>query len=389
MMSKINTVTLCLLAAAGAGFNAWAETTDLPNLATRLNVEDYSSEAKPDAALLLPKAGIAQLQQQMNALRQQNQQLQLSYEQLLETNNQMRAEAERQQSRQLDAEALQQARDEAVSDAAALREQLTRSAADYKQALAALTEDVELLRGKAAAADDKLAAVTSAQEAEREQAEQRVREAENALAALRKEEEARTAAEAASRALTSAVDKSSYSLGAFYYEKMNSEFNKIKRSSVELNPSVIMAGVMDAYRDSLKIQKKEIAKNVAKIDSIVQVNNDREFRKIVKAAGKSPYEVMPNGSVLVTEKATQQRYAASDDVVFNMLEKTQQGKPILNTMNTRIPLNKIHDPLMKKVIASGGKGGQVSLYGRAAVLYKVIPEGVPDDSIVKITFQLN
>ncbi len=37
-----------------------------------------------------------------------------------------------------------------------------------------------------------------------------------------------------------------------------------------------------------------------------------------------------------------------------MLEKTLAGKPILNTMNTKVKTNSIHDPLLKKIVSEGG-----------------------------------
>ena len=73
---------------------------------------------------------------------------------------------------------------------------------------------------------------------------------------------------------------------------------------------------------------------------------------------------------------------------MNIFEKELSGKPILNTMNSSVRYDQETDPLLEKVFKAGLKGGQVSLYGRADVLYVDVPEKVKPDELVSITFVL-
>lgn len=182
--------------------------------------------------------------------------------------------------------------------------------------------------------------------------------------------------------------KNSYSLGVFYYDKINAEFEKIIKNNIELTPSMMIAGVNDAFSKSLKMKKDNIMENVIKIDRIVQSVNSDYAKKILKVISKKKYEVLSNGSFLVTDKSSSKKYNENEIVKFDMLEKTLNGKPILNTMNTKVNFNQITDPLLRKVISDGGKGGIMTLYGKADILYKNIPENIPEDSLISISFIL-
>ncbi|WEJ86855.1 MAG: hypothetical protein P0Y63_16070 [Klebsiella huaxiensis] len=188
--------------------------------------------------------------------------------------------------------------------------------------------------------------------------------------------------------LKTAKGKNSYSLGVFYYDKINAEFEKIIKNNIELTPSMMIAGVNDAFSKSLKMKKDDIMENVIKIDRIVQSVNSDYAKKILKVISKKKYEVLSNGSFLVTDKSSSKKYNENEIVKFDMLEKTLNGKPILNTMNTKVNFNQITDPLLRKVISDGGKGGIMTLYGKADILYKNIPENIPEDSLISISFIL-
>ncbi|MDK6932679.1 hypothetical protein QP353_25095, partial [Klebsiella aerogenes] len=183
--------------------------------------------------------------------------------------------------------------------------------------------------------------------------------------------------------------KNSYSLGVFYFDKINDEFKKINKNNIELTSSMMIAGINDAYNNKLALKKTQIMENVLKIDQLVQTINSDFSKKILKLIKNKKHEILKNGSFLVTDKSTKIKYSEDDVVSFDMLEKFSNGKPILNTMNTKIHLREIKDPLLRKVIEQGGKGGIMTLYGKAIVLYKNLPDGVADDDLILITFKLN
>ena len=71
-----------------------------------------------------------------------------------------------------------------------------------------------------------------------------------------------------------------------------------------------------------------------------------------------------------------------------MLEKTLEGKPVLNTMNTKVRYSQVKDPLLLKIFTEGGKGGVMTLYGKAGDIYKNLPEGIEVENLISITFIL-
>ncbi|CAA0306265.1 Uncharacterised protein [Klebsiella oxytoca] len=257
---------------------------------------------------------------------------------------------------------------EAASQLAALRKQNELSAASQKKELSSLGQENARLLSKSEATHKQLA------------------EAANKLASL--EKSSQQSAILKTNLLKTPEGKNSYSLGVFYYDKINAEFEKITKNNIKLAPSLMIDGMNDAFNKSLKINKSEIMENVVKIDRIVQSINSDYAKKILKLINKKKYEVLANGSFLVTDKSTSKKYSENEIVTFDMLEKNLNGKPILNTMNTNVNFNKIRDPLLRKVVSEGGKGGAMTLYGKADILYKNVPDGVSPESLVSITFML-
>ncbi|MEP9811945.1 cell envelope biogenesis protein TolA, partial [Klebsiella sp. GW_Kp181] len=221
---------------------------------------------------------------------------------------------------------------------------------------------------------------------ESEATRKQLAEAANKLASL--EKSSQQSAILKTNLLKTPEGKNSYSLGVFYYDKINAEFEKITKNNIKLAPSLMIDGMNDAFNKSLKINKSEIMENVVKIDRIVQSINSDYAKKILKLINKKKYEVLANGSFLVTDKSTSKKYSENEIVTFDMLEKNLNGKPILNTMNTNVNFNQIRDPLLRKVVSEGGKGGAMTLYGKADILYKNVPDGVSPESLVSITFML-
>ncbi len=189
-------------------------------------------------------------------------------------------------------------------------------------------------------------------------------------------------------ALKTTKGRDSYSLGVFYYEKMDAEFKKIANNKIDLDSSMMIAGINDAYSKTLKINKNLIMENVVKIDKTVQTINSAFAKKIIKKINKKKYEVLQNSTFLVTEKSSDKKYTDDNIVTFDMLEKTLEGKPILNTMNTKVKFSQVKDPLLFKVFTEGGKGGVMILYGKAGDIYKNIPEGIEVENLISITFIL-
>ncbi|PDO74786.1 hypothetical protein CPZ29_06495 [Klebsiella oxytoca] len=257
---------------------------------------------------------------------------------------------------------------EAASQLAALRKQNELSAASQKKELSSLGQENARLLSESEATRKQLA------------------EAASQLASL--EKSSQQSAILKTNLLKTPEGKNSYSLGVFYYDKINAEFEKITKNNIKLAPSLMIDGMNDAFNKSLKINKSEIMENVVKIDRIVQSINSDYAKKILKLINKKKYEVLANGSFLVTDKSTSKKYSANEIVTFDMLEKNLNGKPILNTMNTNVNFNQIRDPLLRKVVSEGGKGGAMTLYGKADILYKNVPDGVSPESLVSITFML-
>ncbi|HBM9479869.1 TPA: hypothetical protein RQO01_002176 [Klebsiella oxytoca] len=257
---------------------------------------------------------------------------------------------------------------EAASQLAALRKQNELSAASQKKELSSLGQENARLLNESEATRKQLA------------------EAANKLASL--EKSSQQSAILKTNLLKTPEGKNSYSLGVFYYDKINAEFEKITKNNIKLAPSLMIDGMNDAFNKSLKINKSEIMENVVKIDRIVQSINSDYAKKILKLINKKKYEVLANGSFLVTDKSTSKKYSENEIVTFDMLEKNLNGKPILNTMNTNVNFNQIRDPLLRKVVSEGGKGGAMTLYGKADILYKNVPDGVSPESLVSITFML-
>ncbi|HBC5610386.1 TPA: hypothetical protein KEV05_004588 [Klebsiella oxytoca] len=257
---------------------------------------------------------------------------------------------------------------EAASQLAALRKQNELSAASQKKELSSLGQENARLLNESEATRKQLA------------------EAANKLASL--EKSSQQSAILKTNLLKTPEGKNSYSLGVFYYDKINAEFEKITKNNIKLAPSLMIDGMNDSFNKSLKINKSEIMENVVKIDRIVQSINSDYAKKILKLINKKKYEVLANGSFLVTDKSTSKKYSENEIVTFDMLEKNLNGKPILNTMNTNVNFNQIRDPLLRKVVSEGGKGGAMTLYGKADILYKNVPDGVSPESLVSITFML-
>ncbi|HCD5815488.1 TPA: hypothetical protein NDS96_005670, partial [Klebsiella oxytoca] len=115
---------------------------------------------------------------------------------------------------------------EAASQLAALRKQNELSAASQKKELSSLGQENARLLSESEATHKQLA------------------EAANKLASL--EKSSQQSAILKTNLLKTPEGKNSYSLGVFYYDKINAEFEKITKNNIKLAPSLMIDGMNDA-----------------------------------------------------------------------------------------------------------------------------------------------
>ena len=383
-MTKLNKLTIAsLLVFIALNKTASAEQSEFLNAIKNINLQSIGANETVEPSdnrsqNINSEASIN------DKLEQKNKKLQMKYEKLLGSYNEIKLNggSGNSESQKATISVLTSEKDKLNAENTALRKQL----ADATSTLSAMRKQEELSfasqKKELSSLGQENARLLSESEATRKQ----LAEAANKLASL--EKSSRQSAILKTNLLKTPEGKNSYSLGVFYYDKINAEFEKITKNNIKLAPSLMIDGMNDAFNKSLKINKSEIMENVVKIDRIVQSINSDYAKKILKLINKKKYEVLANGSFLVTDKSTSKKYSADEIVTFDMLEKNLNGKPILNTMNTNVNFNQIRDPLLRKVVSEGGKGGAMTLYGKADILYKNVPDGVSPESLVSITFML-
>lgn len=383
-MTKLNKLTIAsLLVFIALNKTASAEQSEFLNAIKNINLQSIGANETVEPSdnrsqNINSEASIN------DKLEQKNKKLQMKYEKLLGSYNEIKLNggSGNSESQKATISVLTREKDKLNAENTALRKQL----ADATSTLSAMRKQEELSfasqKKELSSLGQENARLLSESEATRKQ----LAEAANKLASL--EKSSQQSAILKTNLLKTPEGKNSYSLGVFYYDKINAEFEKITKNNIKLAPSLMIDGMNDAFNKSLKINKSEIMENVVKIDRIVQSINSDYAKKILKLINKKKYEVLANGSFLVTDKSTSKKYSADEIVTFDMLEKNLNGKPILNTMNTNVNFNQIRDPLLRKVVSEGGKGGAMTLYGKADILYKNVPDGVSPESLVSITFML-
>ncbi|HBN2790841.1 TPA: hypothetical protein L2B26_001736 [Klebsiella oxytoca] len=383
-MTKLNKLTIAsLLVFIALNKTASAEQSEFLNAIKNINLQSIGANETVEPSdnrsqNINSEASIN------DKLEQKNKKLQMKYEKLLGSYNEIKLNggSGNAESQKTTISVLTNEKDKLNAENTALRKQL----ADATSTLSAMRKQEELSFASQKKELSSLGQENARLLSESEATHKQLAEAANKLASL--EKSSQQSAILKTNLLKTPEGKNSYSLGVFYYDKINAEFEKITKNNIKLAPSLMIDGMNDAFNKSLKINKSEIMKNVVKIDRIVQSINSDYAKKILKLINKKKYEVLANGSFLVTDKSTSKKYSENEIVTFDMLEKNLNGKPILNTMNTNVNFNKIRDPLLRKVVSEGGKGGAMTLYGKADILYKNVPDGVSPESLVSITFML-
>ncbi|HCQ8684488.1 TPA: hypothetical protein R4040_003237 [Klebsiella oxytoca] len=383
-MTKLNKLTIAsLLVFIALNKTASAEQSEFLNAIKNINLQSIGANETVEPSdnrsqNINSEASIN------DKLEQKNKKLQMKYEKLLGSYNEIKLNggSGNAESQKATISVLTNEKDKLNAENTALRKQL----ADATSTLSAMRKQEELSFASQKKELSSLGQENARLLSESEATHKQLAEAANKLASL--EKSSQQSAILKTNLLKTPEGKNSYSLGVFYYDKINAEFEKITKNNIKLAPSLMIDGMNDAFNKSLKINKPEIMENVVKIDRIVQSINSDYAKKILKLINKKKYEVLANGSFLVTDKSTSKKYSANEIVTFDMLEKNLNGKPILNTMNTNVNFNQIRDPLLRKVVSEGGKGGAMTLYGKADILYKNVPDGVSPESLVSITFML-
>ncbi|EJE7990687.1 FKBP-type peptidyl-prolyl cis-trans isomerase N-terminal domain-containing protein, partial [Escherichia coli] len=179
----------------------------------------------------------------------------------------------------------------------------------------------------------------------------------------------------------------SYSLGTYYLQKAMIDSKELEINGLHISKNTLMQGFNDALNNSLKLSEKEISNTLSSVNRVVQSNTRKTELLLKEKIGDKQYKKIQTGVYLVVNKKGGKKYSGMDVVRFNMFEKKLDGTPIKNTMNASVLYNKA-DPLIKKVIQTGLKGGEVTIYGKALYIYKSIPKGISGDEIVSVKFSL-
>ncbi|HAW0423429.1 TPA: cell envelope biogenesis protein TolA, partial [Escherichia coli] len=177
----------------------------------------------------------------------------------------------------------------------------------------------------------------------------------------------------------------SYSLGTFYLRKAMMDSKELEINGFQISEKTLTQGFNDASNKKLKLSEKEISDALSLVNRTVQRNAKKTEALLRAKIGNKRCKLIQPGVYFVVNKKGKKKYEETDVVRFNMFEKKLDGTPVKNTMNASV-LYKNTDPLMKKIIKHGLKGGQVTIYGRALYIYKFLPKNINGDELISITF---
>ncbi|KAE9731918.1 hypothetical protein GP709_12615 [Escherichia coli] len=177
----------------------------------------------------------------------------------------------------------------------------------------------------------------------------------------------------------------SYSLGTYYLQKAMMDSKELEINGLQISEKTLTQGFNDASNKKLKLSEKEISDALSSVNRTVQRNTRKTESLLREKIGNKHYRKIQPGVYLVVNEKGKGKYADTDAVRFNMFEKKLDGTPVKNTMNASV-LYKKADPLMRKLVNAGLKGGRVTIYGKALYIYKVLPKDISGDEIVSITF---
>ncbi|MCF0231236.1 MAG: hypothetical protein HUJ63_02970, partial [Enterococcus sp.] len=177
----------------------------------------------------------------------------------------------------------------------------------------------------------------------------------------------------------------SYSLGTYYLQKAMMDSKELEINGLQISEKTLTQGFNDASNKKLKLSEKEISDALSSVNRTVQRNTKKTENLLREKIGNKQYRKIQPGIYLVVNKKGKGKYAETDVIRFNMFEKKLDGTPVKNTMNASV-LYKKADPLIRKLVNAGLKGGRVTIYGKALYIYKVLPRDISGDEMVSITF---
>ena len=180
----------------------------------------------------------------------------------------------------------------------------------------------------------------------------------------------------------------SYSLGAFYLQQIMMESKKLESDGFDVSEKYLMSGFNDAFNKKSELSIEEIEENISSIHNSISKNKDKNESALMKKIGKMKYEKIQDGVYLVIEKKGKGKYARGEVVKFNTYEKRLDGTPIMNTMNASVRYDHKTSSLVKKVIESGLKKGEVTIYAQASFIYNNLPDKTKGYEIISVTFVL-
>ncbi|HDX9865217.1 TPA: hypothetical protein RO222_004897, partial [Escherichia coli] len=156
----------------------------------------------------------------------------------------------------------------------------------------------------------------------------------------------------------------SYSLGTYYLQKAMMDSKELEINGLHISEKTLTQGFNDASNKKLKLSEKEISDALSSVNRTVQRNTRKTESLLREKIGNKHYRKIQPGVYLVVNEKGKGKYADTDAVRFNMFEKKLDGTPVKNTMNASV-LYKKADPLMRKLVNAGLKGGRVTIYGKA------------------------
>ncbi|WP_283936822.1 FKBP-type peptidyl-prolyl cis-trans isomerase N-terminal domain-containing protein, partial [Escherichia coli] len=177
----------------------------------------------------------------------------------------------------------------------------------------------------------------------------------------------------------------SYSLGTYYLQKAMMDSKELEINGLQISEKTLTQGFNDASNKKLKLSEKEISDALSSVNRTVQRNAKKTESLLREKIGNKQVRKIQPGVYLVVNEKGKGKYAETDVIRFNMFEKKLDGTPVKNTMNASV-LYKKADPLMKKLVNAGLKGGRVTIYGKALYIYKVLPKDIAGNEMISITF---
>jgi hypothetical protein len=180
----------------------------------------------------------------------------------------------------------------------------------------------------------------------------------------------------------------SYSLGVYFLQKALLDTDALEINGFRISKETLRLGFNDYFSNTLQMSKNEMEEKLLSVNNLMAKKKNETERVIENKLKNKKYEKLKDGTYLFVESNGKGKYNYGEKVFFNIFEKKIDGIPIMNTMNNSVFYDRQTDPVIRKVISSGSKGGRVTIYGKASIIYKSLPKSISGDDVVSITFAL-